>query len=146
MNEDGVFVLEVAARPIGGLCARALRFVGSSGCRLSLEDLILQHAIGTPIDQYCLEGTASGVMMVPIPRRGIYRRVENVEDALTLPGVEEIRITAKPDQTLIPLPEGASYLGFIFVRAETAAQAEQTLRLAHGKLRVVIDRELRVKS
>ena len=78
-------------------------------------------------------------MMIPIPRSGVYRRVEGLEAAARVPHVEEIQITAKPDQQLLALPEGASYLGFIFARAETPALAERAVRDAHAQLRFTID-------
>jgi biotin carboxylase len=108
VNAEGVFVLEVAARPIGGLCARALRFQSQSA--MSLEDLLLRHALGEDPTTYMRESQASGVMMIPIPKRGVYRRVDGVDDARGVAGVVDIQITAKPDQRLVPLPEGASYL------------------------------------
>jgi hypothetical protein len=87
---------------------------------------------------------ASGVMMIPIPRRGILRGVDGVEDARAVPHVDDIRVTAKPDQVLVPLPEGASYLGFIFARAERASDVERALRGAHACLRFAIDPEFPV--
>ncbi len=142
-----VFVLEVAARPIGGLCARALRFQ-SEICNLksamSLEELLLRHALGDDPAPYQREAIASGVMMIPIPRRGILRRVDGIDEARQVAGVDEIHITAKPDQLLVPLPEGASYLGFIFARAERAVGVEQALRDAHARLAFTIDPEFPV--
>ncbi|MBI2835971.1 MAG: ATP-grasp domain-containing protein [Acidobacteria bacterium] len=140
----GVFVLEVAARPIGGLCARALRFEGADGDLLSLEELLLRHAVGAPTAAYVREGAASGVMMIPIPRAGWMKRVEGVDEALAVKHVEEVRITAKTGQQLVPLPEGASYLGFIFARASKPIDVESALREAHGKLRFVIGPPLAV--
>ena len=90
------------------------------------------------------ERAASGVMMIPIPRRGVYRRVEGVDEAKLVAGVEDVRITAKPDATLVPLPEGKSYLGFIFARADKAGAVDRALRGAHARLRFVIDREVPV--
>ena len=139
VNDRGVFVLEVAARPIGGLCARALRFREEATHFSSLEEMLLRHALGESIAGYVREPCASAVMMVPIPRKGIYRRVEGLDQALAVPGIEEIHVTAKPDQCLVPLPEGASYLGFIFARTQAPATAVATLRAAHERLRFVID-------
>jgi len=138
---DGVYVLEVAARPIGGLCARALRFVrGAPACqRAGLESLLLRHALGEPADGWRREPEASGVMMVPIPRGGVLRRVDGTESARVLPGIDDVVITATADQRLVPLPEGGSYLGFIFARGATPAAAEGALRDAHAALRFVID-------
>jgi len=78
-------------------------------------------------------------MMIPIRRSGVYRRVEGVEDASRVPAVHEVHITAKPDQKLLVLPEGASYLGFIFARAAEPAAAERAVRDAHACLRFTID-------
>lgn len=144
IKEDAIVVLEIAARPIGGLCAGSLRFERSQGGTISLEELLLRHTLGESVVQYQREREASGVMMMPIASAGIFRRVEGVEDALDVPHIQQVRITAKPDQKLLPLPEGASYLGFIFARAATPEAVEHALRTAHGKLTVKVDRELTV--
>jgi hypothetical protein len=150
LNDSGVYVLEVAARPIGGLCARALRFVknGAPGTgerdTSSLEELLLRHAIAAPIDAYAREPAASGVMMIPVPRRGYLKRVDGVDAARRLPGVEDVIITAKPGQMLVPLPEGASYPGFIFARGDTPRQVENALRDAHATLSWVVERPVDV--
>jgi len=124
-----VFVLEVAARPIGGICSRSLHFSGTS-----LEELILIHALREPVTGLKREADASGVMMIPIPRNGIFRDVKGVENAAAVPGVWSIEITAKEGQKLIQLPEGSSYLGFIFARMAEPAGVERALREAHAKL------------
>jgi ATP-grasp domain/L-amino acid ligase C-terminal domain 2/ATP-grasp N-terminal domain len=146
VGDRGVYVLEVAARPIGGLCAGALRFqkndARAGAASISLEELLMRHALGESPDDWRREAAASGVMMIPIPQPGIYRGVEGVDGAKSVRGIDDVRITAKPDQKLVPLPEGASYLGFIFARGETPAAAEQSLRDAHGCLRFVIDPEV----
>jgi biotin carboxylase len=138
-----VYVLEVAARPIGGLCSRALRF-DSAGRLASLEELLLRHALGEDVSRYRRERDASGVMMIPIPRRGIYRRVDGVDQARGVTGIDELRITVKPDAALVPLPEGKSYLGFIFARGGDTQEVERALREAHARLHFVIDREVAV--
>ncbi len=142
LTPDGPMVLEVAARPIGGLCARALRFEGA----MSLEELILRHALRAPhasggvieefdeIEEIARESAASGVMMVPVPSAGILSEVRGIEAAAATPGIEEIRITAKLHQKLVPWPEGSSYLGFIFARGSTPEKVEAALREAHAKL------------
>jgi hypothetical protein len=129
-NPDGAWILETAARPIGGLCARALRFAPS----IPLEEVILGHALGEDVSGVRLAGPASGVMMIPIPKGGIYESVGGVDEAQGTAGIEEIVITAKPGQQLVPLPEGASYLGFIFARGNTPEEVESALREAHAKL------------
>ena len=129
-NQAGAWMLEVAARPIGGLCARALRFDGGT----PLEELIVRHALGEDVSGARLDGPACGVMMIPVPRAGIYQGVSGVELASAAPGIEEVIVTAKQGQKLVPLPEGASYPGFIFARANGPAEVEAALREAHARL------------
>ncbi len=130
INEDGVWVLELAARSIGGLCSRTLRF----GAGMTLEELILRHALGWKIPSYDREGRAAGVMMIPIPRAGRLQAVRGKEAAEAVPDVEEVVITAHLGQELVPLPEGWQYLGFIFARAATPEAVERALRQAHACL------------
>ncbi|HXJ40567.1 MAG TPA: ATP-grasp domain-containing protein [Bryobacteraceae bacterium] len=132
LQGGNVWVLEVAARPIGGLCARTLQFDGG----VSLEELILRHALGEDVSHVRLSHSASGVMMIPIPNGGgIYRGVEGLQQASAIADVEDVIITAKEGQKILPLPEGASYLGFIFARAGSPARVEHALREAHACLR-----------
>ena len=138
-------MLEVAARPIGGLCARVLRFE-ADGIAIGFEEYLLRFALGESMADWQRERAASAVMMIPIPRNGVFRRVDGVEVALQVQGVDDVQITAKPDQQLLMLPEGASYLGFIFARAATAAEAERAVRDAHAQLRFTIDPLLTIAS
>lgn len=140
INQRGAWMLDIAARPIGGLCAQALRFEDG----MPLEELLVRHALGEKVEELRRESCAAGVMMIPIPRAGVYKGVDNVEEALKTAHVEGIEITAKPAQKLIPLPEGASYLGFIFSRADSPAEVEAALRAAHAKLRFRITESLPV--
>jgi hypothetical protein len=151
ISGETVYVLEVAARPIGGLCSRALRFrsggrqaSGDADAVVSLEEVLLRHALGEDVSLYVRERAASGVMMIPIPTRGVYRRVDGVDEAKHVAGIDDVRITAKPDTMLVPLPEGKSYLGFIFARAAKPCGVDRALRDAHARLRFVIDREVAV--
>ena len=130
LNDDGPWVLEVAARSIGGLCSRTLRF----GTGMTLEEIILRHALGWPIATLERERRAAGVMMIPIPRAGRLRGVRGLDDAQAVPHVEDVVISAHVGQTLVPLPEGWQYLGFIFARADTPADVEDALRIAHARL------------
>ena len=139
-NDGGVWMLEVAARPIGGLCAKALRFNGG----MPLEELLLRHAVGEDVSDARLDGPASGVMMIPIPREGVYEVVTGVEEAAAVSDIEEVLITAKPGQRIVPLPEGSSYLGFIFARGDSPEVVERALRAAHAELRFEIAGTLRV--
>lgn len=144
VNRRGVYVLEVAARPIGGLCSAALRFAAPGGATVSLEEVLLRHAMGEDIGGYERERAASGVMMIPIPRGGVYRGSRGVEDARAVPHVEDVRVTAKLESVLVPLPEARSYLGFIFARAGEPATVEGALREAHARLHFTIERGLPV--
>ena len=139
VNGAGVYVLEVAARPIGGRCAQALTFIHQDGQTASLESLLLRHALGESMARWQRAPQASAVMMIPIPGSGVLRRVDGVDDARAIAGVRDVQITAKLDQQIVPLPEGATYLGFIFADADTPAAAEASLRAAHRCLRVRLD-------
>jgi len=132
VNESGPWMLEISPRPIGGLCSRALRF-GPDG--VSLEELLLRHAFGIAGSDLEREEAASGVMMIPVPRSGIFEGVDGIGEAEKVAGVMEIRITARVHDYVAAWPEGSSYLGFIFSRADSPAGAEESLRAAHGKLR-----------
>ena len=128
-------VIDIAARSIGGLCARTLRF----GAGIGLEELILRHALGLPIETLERERLAAGVMMIPIPRGGVLRRIGGRDDAGAVPGIEEVTMTIPVGHEVVPLPEGNRYLGFILARGETAVMVEQCLRQAHRRLDIVIE-------
>lgn len=128
-----VWMLELAARSIGGLCSRSLRF----GVGVSLEEVILRHALGLPLDLR-REAAASGVMMLPIPRAGVLREVRGQDDARAVPGIAGLEISIGRDRPVRPLPEGDRYLGFLFARGETPAQVEHALRAAHERLEIDI--------
>ncbi|MDF1596529.1 MAG: ATP-grasp domain-containing protein [Acidimicrobiia bacterium] len=138
LRVDGarVVLLEVAARSIGGLCGRSLRF-GLLGT--SLETLILRRALAMPVAGLHREGLASGVMMLPIPRAGILRSVTGHEEALAVPGITDLEISMHTGDTIRPLPEGNRYLGFLFAKGATPLEVEQALRTAHAALQFVID-------
>jgi biotin carboxylase len=134
IDGDRMWVIEVAARSIGGLCARALRF----GAGIALEELILRHALRMPLDGLVREQEASGVMMLPIPRAGVLREVRGQEAAHAVPGVTGLEITVPRGRRVRPLPEGDRYLGFLFARGATPAAVEASLRTAHAALTVEI--------
>ena len=142
---QNVWVMEVAARSIGGLCSRALRFCSPSvGESVSLEELLIELALGRDVRDLRREAAASAVMMIPVPQAGIYEGVEGVERARETPGVEDVVITARPSEKLVPLPEGASYLGFIFACGPSPELVEGALRRAHQELRFLIAQALPV--
>jgi len=133
---DGVpWVLEVAARTIGGLCARALRF----GVGISLEEVVLRHAAGMPVEDVVRESAASGVTMLPTPGTGRLRAVDGIDDALAVRGVVDVRITVERDADVEPPPEGNRYLGFVFARGETPADVAAALRTAAARLTPRLD-------
>jgi hypothetical protein len=135
LNEQGVWPIEVAARPIGGLCARALRFqLGTESVPIGLEELLLRHALYLPGSDAPRETPASGVLMIPVPKSGILEKVDGAEEARRVPGVTELEITARWRDYIAAWPEGSSYLGFLFARSETPAEAENALRQGHAKL------------
>jgi biotin carboxylase len=129
VNDRGVWMLEVAARPIGGLCSRVLRFETGT-----LEEILLRHAAGEDIGDARLAAGGHAVMMIPIPRAGVYVGARGVERARAVEHIEDVIITAKPGQTMLPLPEGASYLGFIFGHGDSPEAAEKAAREAHARL------------
>ena len=129
---DGV-ILEVASRTIGGDCARLLHF----GTGQALEDLVISHAVGRPLPVIPNEGGA-GVLMIPIPEPGILRRIEGIAQARSVPWIDDILIGIREGYELVPLPEGAAYLGFIFAHAPTPSMAEAALRESHAKLKIVV--------
>jgi biotin carboxylase len=133
-GRDVAWIIEIAARSIGGLCSRTLRF----GTGMSLEQIILRQALGLPIASLARDGRAAAVMMIPIPRGGIFEEVEGLEAARAVPSIEDVTISMHKGQEVVPLPEGSRYLGFIFSRAGTPAEAEAALREAHARLRFVI--------
>ena len=141
LNEQGVWLLEIAARSIGGLCGRMLRHA----LGMSLEEFILRHALNLPLPQAQL-GDAAGVMMIPIPRRGILLGVRHLEEALQVADISDIQITADPGQIVAPPPVGASYLGFIFARGISPDAVESALRQAHQRLLFDIQSEISVSS
>ncbi len=127
-------VIEIAARTIGGLCARTLRF----GTGLSLEALVLRHALGQDVATIERQGSSAGVMMIPIPTGGVLKAVGGVEAARAISGIEDVVISVRPGEKIVPLPEGSSYLGFIFARGETPTFVEAALRTAHTQLSFTI--------
>ena len=133
LHEGEAWILEVAARTIGGDCARLLSF----GAGRSLEELVLRQALGWPLDLNP-RGAAAGVLMIPTPGAGTLRRVEGVLAAQQVPGIDDLMIAVREGYELVPLPEGGSYLGFVFAHADTPEEVEGALRDAHDCLNVII--------
>jgi biotin carboxylase len=146
INEHGVWPLEVAPRPIGGLCARSLRFsLDVEAEPIGLEELLVRHALELPGWNSPRERTASGVMMIPVPKSGVLEGVAGEEAARSVPDITELTITARLHDAIAAWPEGSSYLGFLFARADTPEKVEQALREAHEKLSFKITPSLPVE-
>jgi biotin carboxylase len=135
LNERGPWMVEIAARTIGGLCARTLRF----GAGITLEELVVRHALGIEQDSLDREPQAAGVMMIPIPGGGVFRAARGREAARAVPGIEDVVVSAHVGQELIPLPEGSRYVGFIFARAESPEAVEAALRESQRRLEFDVD-------
>jgi hypothetical protein len=146
INDDGVWPLEVAPRPIGGLCARSLRFsLDGASEPIGLEELLVRHALELPGWNSPREPVASGVMMIPVPKSGILEGVAGEEASRSIPGITELAITARLHDAIAAWPEGSSYLGFLFARGSTPEKVEQSLRDAHKKLSFTIAPSLPVE-
>lgn len=134
LNDDGAWPVDVAARTIGGLCARTLRF----GAGMSLEEIVLRHAVGAPLETLNREGRAAGVMMMPIVGRGRVQEIRGLDEAAAVPLIESIEMEVRVGEMLIPLPEGADYPGFIFARGKEPEAVETALREAWSKIEFVL--------
>jgi hypothetical protein len=146
VNEHGVWPLEVAPRPIGGLCARSLRFsFDGKTDPIGLEELLVRHSLELSGWNSPRERLASGVMMIPVPRSGILEAVSGEESARSIPGITEVSITARLHDAIAAWPEGSSYVGFLFARGSTPEKVEQALREAHQKLSFEITPRLPVE-
>jgi hypothetical protein len=146
INDQGVWPLEIAPRPIGGLCARVLRFSPSAeGEPIGLEELLLRHALELPGADAKREQLASGVMMIPVPKSGVLDSVTGEDAARSMPGITQLLITPRLHDYIAAWPEGSSYLGFLFARGNSPAEVEQAIRKAHEKLVFTITPRLPVE-
>jgi hypothetical protein len=146
INEEGVWPIEVAARPIGGLCARALQFRPSDAeDGISLEELLLRHSLKMPGSDAPREAQASGVMMIPVPKSGTLESVSGVEAARASHRITDLIITARLHDYIAAWPEGSSYLGFLFAKGSSAEEVEGAIRAAYTKLRFSITPRLPVE-
>jgi biotin carboxylase len=135
LNTQGAWLIELATRSIGGRCSNTLEF----GNNVTLEEAIFRNALQLPTRHLPLQPGASGVMMIPIPAAGPLRAVHGLDQARQQSGISAIQIDIAPGTTLVPLPEGDRYLGFIFARGSTPTQVEHNLRRAHKLLHFDID-------
>jgi formate-dependent phosphoribosylglycinamide formyltransferase (GAR transformylase) len=146
VNNDGIWPLEVAPRPIGGLCARALRFAPDEASQsIGLEELLLRHALGLPGSDWPRERFASGVMMIPVPKSGVLQKIEGAEAARRVQGITALEITARLHDYIAAWPEGSSYLGFLFAKGNSAEEVEEAIRVAHAKLHFELMQRLPVE-
>ena len=139
-NNEGAWLIELAARPIGGRCSAALKFGerGTGKGEWSLEEVVVRHALSMHLPDLEREARPSGVMMIPVPRSGLLKEIRGQADAARVPGVDAVQLTIAPGQTLTAWPEGSRYLGFIFSHGETPQAAEAALRAAHARLQFTI--------
>lgn len=145
INLKGVWPLEVAGRSIGGLCARTLRFLTPTlGETVPLEQVLIALALGKNIHPVRREQLAAGVMMIPIEKGGVLQSVDGLDDARSVAGIEDVVMTTRTGERLVPFPEGCSYPGFIFARANSPESVEQALRRAHTRLRFNVTPDLPV--
>ncbi len=133
-SAGAVIPIEVHARSIGGLCSRVVRFADGR----SLEDVILQHALGLVAQIPPREPRAAGVWMIQAPRAGRFESLRGASAAAEVPGVEEVVVSARPGQHLTPLPDGFLYVAFIFARSDTPERVEGALRAAFARLEPII--------
>jgi L-amino acid ligase C-terminal domain 2 len=146
LNDEGVWPMELAPRPIGGLCAQALRFnISGTAEAIGLEELLLRHALDLPGASAEREPAASGVMMIPVPHGGILEKVDGEEEASRVPGITKLEITARLHDYIAAWPEGSSYLGFLFARADDPATVEASLRQAHARLHFTLTPRLAIE-
>jgi biotin carboxylase len=142
VREGRAWVIEVAARSIGGLCSRTLEF----GTGMSLESLILAHALGRPVESLHRTRGAAGVLMIPIRHGGTLVAIAGRERALEVPGVVAVETTIVPGRQLVPLPEGNRYLGFVFARGESPQEVVASLRAADSTLKIEVRPEVRLTN
>jgi biotin carboxylase len=134
-NQRGPWLIELAARPIGGRCSAVLRFADDA----TLEELVIREALGLPLGAMTRRAEAASVMMIPVPGPGVLREVRGIDEARAVPGVEDVVITAHRGQELVPWPEGSRYPGFIFARGERPEEAVAAVREAHRRLHFARD-------
>ena len=127
-------MIEIAARSIGGLCSKVLRFENE----MSLEELILLHYLNVDVSEIQREEQAAGVMMIPVPEKGVLESVSGRETAQLIPEVEELIISIPPGEEVEPLPAGGRYLGFLFARGESPTVVERAIRQAYDALDITI--------
>ena len=138
LNEHGVWPIEIAGRTIGGLCSNILSF----GSGRSLEELVLLQTSGSNIDKFTIDDRSKGVMMIPIPKSGILRKINGIKQAESIDGIDKIEITAKLNYPIYPLPEGDGYLGFIFAYCQSPYEVVEALRTSHALLQFHIESEI----
>jgi biotin carboxylase len=142
VNDTGVWIVEVAARSIGGLCSSTLRFESASGSRMALEEIILAEALdlaGAEDRVARREQRPAGVMMIPVPAEGILREVSGLAEAQAVTGIDSIEISIPCGERVLRPPRASRYLGFIFAHADSPADVESALRAAHARLHFEIE-------
>ena len=136
VSTDRVVLLEIASRPIGGLCGRSLKFGLTD---TPLEELLIRNALGIRVRGTRLSPGASGVSMIPVPTPGVFAGIEGIEVALEVDHVTGVEVNRLAGRLVAPLPDESTYLGFVFARAPTPGEVERALRTASEVLQVMIE-------
>lgn len=132
---ENLWIIEIAPRSIGGLCSRTLRF----GAGVTLESLIIRHHLGLSLPEEGREDRSAGVRMIHAPKAGVFRGFQGLDGARSVSGVESVDVTVHAGREVLPLPDGALYLGFIFARGKTSSEVTASLRESFSKLEVIIE-------
>jgi len=135
LTPDGPRLLEIAARRIGGICSSM--FAYSLG--IDFNELIFKVALGDPYEIHRSKRRPSGVMMIPVPAKGLLVQVEGIETARNVEGVLDVTLRVRPGDMILTFPEQSCYIGFILAVGENPEQVQDTLLLAHSKLKLVIE-------
>ena len=132
ITDQGIVLIEMASRTIGGQCAQLIEYA----LGIKLEEVIIRLMCFEKL-KFDIKQKHAGVLMIPIKKRGILKRVEGLLEAQKVNHISNIEIHIQPGYELIPLPEGASYLGFIFASADSFADTFNALRNCHEKLKFI---------
>ncbi len=143
INESDAWILEVASRTIGGDCARSLDT--NTNNNFNLEELVISLAINKPVVTTPPKN-ARGVMMIPIKKAGILRRVEGLKSAREVKYIKQLDIIIREGNELIPLPEGNQYPGYIFAEAKTTRQVTQALKEAYQRLNFIVAPVIKLRN
>lgn len=133
-SDREVYLIELAARSIGGMCSNAIPLSGGR----SLEELIIAEALGMEIPEFAIENQASGVFMMPVPAKGVLRSISGVEEAKSTRWITNVTLSMMINSEVSPIPYDARYVGFIFAKAPTSRAVVEALEEAFKKIEIEI--------